>query len=212
MSGDIIDRLVADLRVTPRLSAVRRLGLGVAAGAAVSVVLTAAVLGFRPDLARAVGEGMFWVKFAYTLALGGVALWACERLARPAAAAGGRLAWLPLPVLTLGGIAAWQILGARGPARAAMMMGHTAMVCPWCILAVAMPLLVGLLWAVRDLAPTRLRLTGTIVGVAAGGLGATVYALHCDESAAPFLVIWYTLGISAAGAIGWLIGPRCLRW
>ena len=43
-------------------------------------------LGLRPDIAAAVATWMFWTKFAYTLALGGLALWAAERLGRP----GGR--------------------------------------------------------------------------------------------------------------------------
>ncbi len=212
MSDDLIARLSADLRPISKLAVVRRLALGVGAGAAVSAVLTAATLGFRPDMAQALGEGMFWVKLAYTLALGGLAFWACERLARPASEARSRWPWLLAPVLALAALAAWQLARAPAPMRMPMMMGHTARVCPWCILAFSLPPLIGLVWAVRGLAPTRLRLTGAMIGLVAGGAGAAVYALHCDESAAPFLVIWYTLGVAAAGVVGWLSGPRVLRW
>jgi hypothetical protein len=69
-----------------------------------------------------------------------------------------------------------------------------------------------MIWAARGLAPIRLRLTGFIIGVAAGSVGAAVYALHCDESAAPLVVVWYTLGVASAGVVGWLTGPRLLRW
>ena len=212
MSNDLIDRLSADLRPISKLVVVRRLALGVGAGAAVSAVLTAATLGFRPDMAQAIGEGMFWVKLAYTLALGGLAFWTCERLARPAGGARNRWPWLLVPVLALAALAAWQLAQAPAPMRMPMMMGHTARVCPWCILAFSLPPLIGLVWAVRGLAPTRLRLTGAMIGLAAGGAGAAVYALHCDESTAPFLMIWYTLGVAAAGALGGLAGPRLLRW
>ncbi len=212
MSDDIIDRLAAELRPSPRLQVARRLVIGVAGGSAVSAILTVSTLGFRPDMAHAAMEAMFWVKLAYTLALGGLALWACERLARPAASPKGRLPWLLAPVLALASLAAWQLDQAPAPMRMPMMMGHTASVCPWCILAFSLPPLFGLVWAVRGLAPTRLRLTGLMVGLAAGGFGASAYALHCDESAAPFLVIWYSLGIAAAAAVGWLTGPRVLRW
>jgi hypothetical protein len=91
-------------------------------------------------------------------------------------------------------------------------MGHSANVCPGLILTASLPPLAGLIWAVRGLAPTRLRLAGLALGLAAGGAGAAAYAIHCDEMAAPFLAAWYTLGVAAAGAIGWALAPRVLRW
>ena len=78
--------------------------------------------------------------------------------------------------------------------------------------AFSLPPLIGLAWAVRGLAPTRLALTGLMIGLAAGGAGAAAYALHCDEMSAAFLVVWYTLGVAGAGALGWIAGPRILRW
>ncbi|HWF01231.1 MAG TPA: DUF1109 domain-containing protein [Caulobacteraceae bacterium] len=212
MSDELIAHLSADLRPAPRLLVARRLALGVGAGAAVSAVLTAATLGPRPDIARAAGEAMFWIKLAYTLALGGLALWACERLARPGATPRGRLPWMLAPVLALAAIASWQLMHAPGPLRMPMVMGHSSQVCPWWIWGFALPPLTGLVWAVRGLAPTRLRLTGAMIGLAAGGVGAAVYALHCDEGAAPFLMVWYTLGVAASGLTGLLAGPRLLRW
>lgn len=64
----------------------------------------------------------------------------------------------------------------------------------------------------RGLAPTRLRLAGAAAGFAAGSLGALVYSLHCPELAAPFLAIWYLLGMLIPTAIGAWLGPRLLRW
>jgi hypothetical protein len=46
----------------------------------------------------------------------------------------------------------------------------------------------------------------------AGAAGAWVYAFHCDESAAPFVAIWYTLGIALVGALGGMLGQWLLRW
>lgn len=212
MSTDLIDRLAAGLRPAPRLAVVRRLAFGIGAGAALSAVLTAAILGLRPDMARAAAGAMFWVKLAYTVALAGLALWVCERLARPAGEARRRLPWVFVPILALAGLAAWQLAWTPEPMRMPMLMGHSARVCPWLILAFSLPPLAGLVWALRGLAPTRLRITGAVIGLAAGGAGASAYALHCDESTAPFLVVWYTLGIAAACGIGWLAGPRILRW
>ena len=79
MSTDLIDRLAAGLRPAPRLAVVRRLAFGIGAGAALSAVLTAAILGLRPDMARAAAGAMFWVKLAYTVALAGLAAWLHSR-------------------------------------------------------------------------------------------------------------------------------------
>jgi len=46
----------------------------------------------------------------------------------------------------------------------------------------------------------------------AGSIAALVYALHCPELAAPFIAVWYVLGILVPVAIGALIGPNVLRW
>ena len=51
-----------------------------------------------------------------------------------------------------------------------------------------------------------------MAGLLAGAFGAWIYAFHCDESAAPFVIIWYTLGIAAIGALGGLLGRTLLRW
>lgn len=212
MSDDLIGRLAADLRPVPRLAVARRLAVGLGLGALGSALLTWATLGFRPDMPQAMREAMFWVKLAYTLAIGGVALWACERLARPSGAAGRRAVWLALPVVAVVSFAAWELLRAPAPMRMPMIMGSSSQVCPWCIATFSLPPLLGLIWAVRGLAPTRLRLTGLMIGLAAGGMGASVYALHCPEPTAPFLAVWYTLGIATAAAIGAAIGPRLLRW
>lgn len=220
MSADAADatealilRLSGDLAPAPRGAVARRLGLGLGAGALVSLGLVTAGLGLRPDMAQAMGGAMFWTKLAYVLALGGVAAWACERLARPAGAgAGRRIAWLLAPAAPVVALAAWRLADAPAAVRVPMLMGASAAVCPWTILAVSLPPLAGLFWAARGLAPTRLALTGLMLGLAAGGIGAGAYALHCPEATLPFLAVWYSLGIAACGLLGAVAGPRLLRW
>jgi hypothetical protein len=212
MTDDLIDRLSTDLRPTPAGAVIGRLLTGLAAGGAISVALVVMLLGVRPDVRAASVQPMFWMKFAYGLAIAAVALWGAERLARPAATARGRLAWLAAPVLVLGAVALWRLTHAPEAARMGLLMGHSARLCSWLILAFSLPPMLGLVWAMRSLAPTRLRLAGLALGLAAGGAGAGAYALHCDEMAAPFLAAWYTLGVAAAGAVGWALAPRLLRW
>ena len=208
----VIARLSRDLAPAPRMAVGRRLAFGLGAGAAVSAVLLAASLGFRADMAQAMGAMSFWLKLVYTLALAGLAVWACERLARPGVGAGRRLAWLAAPVALVLALAAWEMAGAPPDRRMPMLMGHSAHTCPFVILAVSLPPLAGLVWAVRGLAPTRLVLTGLATGLAAGGAGAAIYALCCNETTTAFLAVWFTLGVAGAGLVGALLGPRLLRW
>lgn len=49
-------------------------------------------------------------------------------------------------------------------------------------------------------------------GLLASGVGAAVYALHCPEMEAPFLGVWYLLGMLISTALGAVIGPKLLRW
>jgi len=204
--------LVADLRPIARHAPVRRLLVGSSLGVMASIALVAVVLGYRPDMLAATLTAMFWIKFAYTLALAGLAVWTVDRLARPGAPAVRRALWLSAPIVALVILATWQLAGAEPSARRHMLMGVSAAVCPWRIVAFALPPLAGLLWAVRGLAPTRLAHAGAMAGIAAGGLGAAAYALSCQEATGPFVVIWYSLGVLAVGAIGAVLGSRVLRW
>ena len=43
---------------------------------------------------------------------------------------------------------------------------------------------------------------GAAAGWLAGGVGAAAYALHCPEMDAPFLAVWYVLGMCVPTALG----------
>ncbi|MGZ6040311.1 MAG: DUF1109 domain-containing protein, partial [Phenylobacterium sp.] len=101
---------------------------------------------------------------------------------------------------------------AEPAARHLLMMGDSASVCPWRILVIGLPLLAGAVWAVRGLAPTRLGLAGLAAGGAAGAISAAIYGFHCNETAAPFVAIWYTAGMAIVAALGGVVGSRLLRW
>jgi hypothetical protein len=189
----------------------RKLGLGVGLGAAVTLLVLVFTLRLRPDLGQAVMGAAFWIKFTYTLALAALGLWLVERQSR--AAADARLpAWLVLvPVLLLGSIAVLQVSTPQADWRA-LTMGHTAKVCSLLILALAMPIFAGTFWAMRALAPTRLTLAGACAGLLAGAASAMLYCLHCPEAAAPFVLVWYSLGILLTTGLGAIAGRWALRW
>ena len=140
------------------------------------------------------------------------ALIAVVRLAQP----GVRLGLIPvslvLPVTAMWLLAAVVLRRAPPSGRVPLLLGHTALVCPWLIAFISVPLFVGLLLALRAFAPTQLRLAGAAAGFAAGAGGALVYTLHCPELAAPFIGVWYLLGMLIPTVAGAVFGPPVLRW
>lgn len=191
--------------------AVRLLG-PLAGGAAVSFLLMWTWLGIRPDLAEAIRTSAYWMKFAYTLWLATAAFWLAERLGRPGTRSRWPLLLAALAVLFITGLAAIQLTAAPSTAHARLLMGSSSSVCPWRIAALSLPILAGAVFGLRRLAPTRLIMSGAASGFLAGAAGAWIYAFHCDESAAPFIAVWYTLAIAAIGTLGSLSGKWLLRW
>ena len=169
-------------------------------------------LGVRPDLMPAMRTGPFWMKFAYALSVAVLGFGLIDRLARPDGEGGvfGSLILAPLGVMIA--LALYQFFAAPADARMALMMGGSAQVCARNIVALSLPVFAGLFWSLRRLAPTRLTLAGAVAGTLAGAAGTFIYAFHCTESAAPFVAIWYTLGIAAVGALGAILGRVLLRW
>ena len=211
-TDDLIEALSERLEPVSTRAPLLRLGAWVGGGAVVSAILMLTVLGLRPDMASAMDGMMFWTKFAYTLALGGLALWAAERLGRPGVTANLQLTVVIVVVALFAVLAAGQLMMAPAPMRHHMLMGDSAPICPCLILALSVPLLVGTVMGLRGFAPTRPMLTGLAGGLAAGGLAAFVYAFSCNESAMPFVALWYTLPVLAAGLAGAVVGRFALRW
>jgi len=210
--SDLARKLSADLEPVPQSFVTRRLLFGLGAGTLVSIVWVLAVLRLRPDLSEAMATPMFWAKLIYPLSLALIAGLAAERLARPAARARSRLSWLAAPFAAVALAAIVQLVMTTAASHRAIVMGGSARICPFLVLASSIPPLLGLVWAMRGLAPTRLREAGAVIGLAAGGMGAFAYAWHCTEWGAPFLALWYTAGILAASVLGALLGPLLLRW
>jgi len=210
-TDDLIDALSGNLAPAPRAMVARRLALGLALGMAATFLVLLFTLHLRRDLGVAITGAAFWIKFGYTFALAGLGLWLVERQSR----AGANIAtpgWLVLaPVLWLGSVAALELSTPQADWWT-MTMGHTARVCSLLIVALSLPIFACMFWAMRALAPTRLTLAGACAGLLAGAASATLYGLHCPEVAAPFVLVWYSLGILLATGLGALAGRWALRW
>lgn len=208
----LIDRLASDVPPVRAHAVGRRLAVGVIVGAIVSFAIIVATIGTRPDLGLAMRGVGFWMKWAYTLSLSGIAIYATARLARPDPGSLRGLWLIAIPVALLAGVGVLELVRTPPGDWLAMWLGHSWRKCPWLVLGLAMPIFIGLLWSFRRLAPTRLRAAGAAAGLAAGAFAATVYCLHCPEVSAIFVLTWYSLGIMLAATLGALLGPRLLRW
>lgn len=206
----LIEMLARGAGPAPRAVAARRLVPVAGAGLLVSATLALALLGPIPQAMLATPAP--WIKLAYATALAVSAGWLTSRLAQPVARLALPARWV-IGVLTLMvafGALSW--LRVPETERTATLMGHSWRSCPWSVLVLSLPALAGALWAVRGLAPTRLRSAGFAAGLMAGAVGALGYSLACPETSAAFVAVWYTLGILSSAALGALLGPVMLRW
>jgi hypothetical protein len=190
----------------------RRWLAALAGGALIAFLLTAGLLKLNPTLWHEASKPMFWVRESYCAVLSVLGFVTVMRLARPGFRLGLAPMGIPAAIIAMWVLAVVTLVAASPQDRARLILGHTAAVCPFLIALVAAPLLIALLWVMRSLAPTRLRWAGAASGFTAGSIGALVYTLHCPELAAPFLGIWYLLGMFIPTAIGAWLGPRLLRW
>ncbi len=208
----LIDGLTADLRPTaPTGMAVRLAGAAVS-GAVVSALILGAMLGIRTVPGTLHVYEALAIKLIFATSMLFLALWAAECLSRPGEDTRARWRWLAAPVIGISAVAVGQLLGASDTTRAGLMLGDSATTCTAWIAVGSLPPMVALIRVMRGQAPTRPWLAGAVVGAGAGATSAAVYALHCVETAIPFIGVWYSLGIIVAATIGAVAGSRLLRW
>lgn len=206
----LIEMLARDAGPAPRALAARRLSPAAAVGLLVSACAAIAVFGAIPTALYA--TAVPWTKMAYAGALALAAGWLTARLSRPAAPLAGAPLATAAVVLAMVAMGAVSLLAEPAGGRLAALLGHSWWSCPLSVLALSLPALAAAFWAVRGLAPIRLRAAGFAAGLLAGSVGAFGYALSCPEVSPAFVAVWYTLGIALTGAVGAWIGPRVLRW
>jgi len=211
-TDELVSLLATGVEPIDARRVMRRYALAIAGGILGALAITGGILHFNRTLSHEVFEPMFWIRGAYCAALGSLGLAAIARLARP----GIRLGVVPVGigavVIAMWIFAALTLLTAPAQDRAHLLLGTTAGVCPFLITLVAAPLFVAFVWVLRGQAPTHLRSAGAAGGFAAGAFGALAYSLHCPELTAPFIGVWYLLGMLIPTVIGASLGPRLMRW
>jgi hypothetical protein len=210
-TSDLVTALVADQgTLEPRLGL--RLAQALAAGAGLAVLVFALAVGPRPDWRLAVETVRFLFKFVPTILLAIAGIGALLRLTRPGAQL-GVWAWLlaATVLIQLGAVGVeLMVVPEADWARRAIGTNHWHCLALTPVLSIA-PLAAALI-AARHGATTRPALTGAVAGLAAAGIGATLYAMNCTDDSPLFVGIWYPLATAIVAGVGAAIGRRVLAW
>jgi hypothetical protein len=175
--------------------------IGVAGGLA-ALLLVFFWLDLRPDIHSAHHYPFFWLKMAYTAALAAAGFDGLTRLIRrgPPAPTAIFLAVVAVLTFVVGGVIETSQLA---PAQLAKLFSPASVgACFFNIVALALPTLFLALTALRGVETERPLLAGFAAGVFAGGLGASVYGLHCPHSTFVFVGLWYLGGVLLCGLAG----------
>lgn len=211
-TDELIAVLAADITPIDPARADRRFFAKLGGGAVLALAAMLAVMGTRPDLTSAAVLPMFWIKLIFPASLALAALVVLRRLSYPGMRLGRAHAAAALPVGVVWIFAGLALLSVPAGERLALVLGDSWIECPFSIALLSVPALALALWAARELAPTRLALAGAAAGLFAGAVAAFAYAFHCPEMQAPFLAVWYVLGMLIPVGVGALLGRRLLRW
>jgi len=208
---ELINLLVADrTMISPRPFYAVAVAVGL--GVMISASLLIASLGVRPDIANAAQSLRFLVKGATVLILAACATGLVVRLSRPEAHP-GRLKWaLALAPLIVAVAVIVELIATPSPQWETRLFGLHWLACLLLIPLFSIPPLIGFLVALKQAAPRDAGRAGAVAGLAAGGIAASIYVLHCPDDSPLFLAAWYTLAIGFVALLGFVIGSRWLRW
>jgi hypothetical protein len=211
----LIELLSSNLEPVSPVRFGRTLLLTMLMGSAAALVLMLATVGPRSDLGSS--SHLVWtaVKLLFAVSVIGTATPLLLKSMRPSLDNEMHPEMIFLPFLAAIAAALAMLLFVTPQTWSAMLRGvHTASParCLGCIVFLAVIPFTALMWSLHQGAPTRLRLSGAIAGVVAGGLGAAAYAFACVSDAIPFIAIFYSAAIALCAFIGAQLGPWLLRW
>lgn len=183
-------------------------GLGAAVAAAVFLML----LPVRPDFSAVLSSPRFLYKWVLTLTLVVSSIILVVQLARPQSIPMSRLLLLvAAPAVLAMGIVI-ELMTLPSEHWMPTLRGQNAIGCVILIpLLSAMPF-AALFAALQEGAPSHPALAGAVAGIAAAGIGATLYASHCMDDSPLFIAAWYGVGVALMSGIGAILGARLLRW
>lgn len=206
---DLIDALSRDARA-PAVSLAGRLGLHLAGGCTVALVLFFVILGPRPDFQSAIATPWYPLKIALLAITAALAFPLVEAMSRPGAPRPWRWLFAIAGLLAVSVIADVVVLGHSGASM--RMIGKNALYCLSIIQIFALGPLVAVLAAIRAGAPTEASKAGAAAGLLSGAIGGVLYGLYCPDDSPLFVALWYSLAIGITAFAGAVAGRWALRW
>lgn len=211
-TDDLILALAQDTKPVRSWQGAFALIAALAVGAAAAMALITVFLGDPLLGTHSVGVMTFGVKMAFATSLMMLSGYLLYEAGRPGHEPRKGLPWIAAPFVLVAILAAIGLGSAPAVATRAMIFGSSWQTCLLSVSLLSVPVYAAVVLAFRRLAPTDLKLTGLLAGLASGSTAALAYALHCPESSPAFLLIWYGSGIVIAGLAGRAAGPLLLRW
>ncbi|MFH1344613.1 MAG: DUF1109 domain-containing protein [Pseudomonadota bacterium] len=211
-TDDLVAMLSTNVEPTGRGLVVRTIAIAVAAGAALAVGFVLVGLGVRADLTATRATAFLLLKVAFALAVIGMAMRYLTKLARPGAERGMSPFAIAMPFAAIALLSVISLGIAPSSHWNRMVLGDEWLECLLSIPIIAIVPFAVTIVAVRRAAPTDLVRTGAVAGLAAGGVSAMAYTLHCTDDSLPFVAVWYGGTIVLCTLAGAALGPRLLRW
>ena len=209
-TDDLIETLARNLEPAPKPRWRLRLALVLLGGLAVALLIVAAGLHVRPDLQAARMQVM--MKAMFSAAAAAAILPIAARMMRPGRALGWRTGLIVAFTATAAVVTVAALMGEMPERRLEAWMGGGF---PWCLVLVPVlgaPTAAGLIWLMRDFAPTKLAAVGAAIGALSGGVGAMAYSMYCPVDSIAFVTSWYVVAIAISATLGAIVSTRLLRW
>jgi len=207
----LIAAMTADAKTT-EMPIGRTLWLAFAGGLLVAALIFFLEVGPRADLAAALSEPRFLFKCLLTVSLLVSAMGLVWHLASPGAVPiGWVVALCAVPVL-LAGAALTEMITTPPSGWEDLVFGMNWRICMYLIPTLSAAPLIALILALRHGATSHPVLAGAAAGLLATGIGATLYATHCQSDSPMFVAVWYVIATAVVTSVGALLGARLLRW
>ncbi|MBW4332343.1 DUF1109 domain-containing protein [Stakelama sp. CBK3Z-3] len=207
----LIDRLSAELPPVRRRNPARELAV-VASLGALELALVLGVGLMRPDMASMIGSPyMIWKLGSLAI----LALLGCTLAVRSfVPTASSRKGVTMLMVLAVA-VTVFGLIAVPHPSEAASLAERLApaqgLLCAASIVVLSMPVMAALGWLMRRGAPGNPRKSAFACGLAAGTLGALIFAVCCRFNDPLYIVVWYSIGVATVCTAARALLPRRFR-
>ncbi len=205
-----IQSLVDDLEPVRAVKPIRSIVLPVAA-MLLALAFVVMRLGGREDVMAGEPSAMFLLRGGTLLLLGIASAWAVVRMASPSVGRQDNGWKVALAAAALFPLAAILVSMKHDPMPSLTAM-QDGMECLRMSVMSGAFTAIPMVWLLRRGAPTSPDRAGWLTGIAAGGLGAFAYSLHCPANGIIYIGFWYSVAISICAVAGRLIVPKLIRW